>query len=117
MTASQTVAGSFIIEDPDRDLLGAAAWARSTRHRRADRRDGRVKALNPDVLARDPGLLERFLREGEALRRLNHPNIVRMVAACEQDGRHYLVMEYVGGGSLEGCWRSKTGFVPNRWYG
>ena len=56
---------------------------------------------------RDPDLLERFLREGEALRRLNHPNIVHMVAACEQDGRHYLVMEYVGGGSLEGLFKKR----------
>ncbi|MCX6068281.1 MAG: serine/threonine-protein kinase [Chloroflexi bacterium] len=45
-----------------------------------------VKALNPEVLARDPGMLERFIREGEALRRLNHPNIVRMIAAVEDHG-------------------------------
>jgi ABC-type oligopeptide transport system substrate-binding subunit/Tfp pilus assembly protein PilF len=60
-----------------------------------------VKALDPGVFARDPGILERFVREGEALRQLNHPNIVRMVAAVEDEGRHYLVMEYVAGGSLQ----------------
>src|SRR5512139_4086467 len=59
-----------------------------------------VKVLDPQVVARDPDLLERFTREGEALRQLNHPNIVRMVAAVEEEGQHYLVMEYVEGGSL-----------------
>jgi serine/threonine protein kinase len=34
-----------------------------------------VKALNPQVVARDPGILERFVREGEALRQLNHPKL------------------------------------------
>jgi serine/threonine-protein kinase len=52
-------------------------------------------------VARDPDILERFVREGQALRQLNHPNIVGMVAAVEEEGRHYLVMEYVEGGSLQ----------------
>ncbi len=66
-----------------------------------------VKALNPEVLARDPGMLERFIREGEALRRLNHPNIVRMIAAVEDHGQHYLVMEFVEGGSLHALLASR----------
>ncbi|MBE9508877.1 MAG: protein kinase, partial [Chloroflexi bacterium] len=60
-----------------------------------------VKALNPGVVARDPDILERFIREGQALRQLNHPNIVSMVAAIEEEGQHYLIMEYIGGGSLQ----------------
>jgi len=73
-----------------------------------------VKALSPDVLARDPDLLERFVREGEALRQLNHPNIVHMVTACEEGRRHYLVMEYVGGGSLEDLLRKQGRLPPAR---
>jgi serine/threonine protein kinase len=57
--------------------------------------------LDPRVVARDPGILERFVREGEALRQLDHPNIVRMVDAVEEQGQHYLIMEYVSGGSLQ----------------
>jgi serine/threonine-protein kinase len=59
-----------------------------------------VRVLDPRVVAPAPGLLERFVREGEALRQLKHPNIVRMVAAVEEEGAttgvvaHYLVMEY-----------------------
>jgi len=60
-----------------------------------------IKQLKPEIVASDPDLVRRFGREGEALRKLNHPNMVKMLAAVEEDGRHYLVMEYVGGGSLE----------------
>jgi serine/threonine protein kinase len=59
-----------------------------------------IKALRSQVIEQNPNLLERFRREGEALHELNHPNIVKMLAAFEDDGQHYLVMEYVGGGSL-----------------
>ena len=59
-----------------------------------------IKALKSQIVEQDPRLLERFRREGEALKELDHPNIVKMLAAIEEDGRHYLVMEYVSGGSL-----------------
>jgi predicted ATPase len=45
-------------------------------------------------------MVDRFIREGEALRQLNHPNIVKMLDAIEIEGQRYLVMEYVTGGSL-----------------
>ncbi|NJL94560.1 MAG: serine/threonine protein kinase, partial [Anaerolineae bacterium] len=59
-----------------------------------------IKVLKPEVLAADATLLERFLREGEALRQLDHPNIVKMLQAVQQEQTHFLVMEYVEGGSL-----------------
>ncbi len=40
-------------------------------------------------------IVARFVREGEALRQLKHPNIVEMVAAVEEQGKHCMVMEYV----------------------
>jgi serine/threonine protein kinase len=60
-----------------------------------------VKALKPEIVEDDPGILERFTREGQALAKLNHPNIVKMLAAVEEDGRHYIILEYVPGGSLQ----------------
>ncbi len=42
----------------------------------------------------------RFLREGEALRRLQHPNIVRLYAVGEAP-RPYMALEYIPGGTLE----------------
>jgi predicted ATPase len=101
MSARRTIADRFEIRDPEKDLLGRGSMGEV--YRATDTRTGEpvaVKALDPRVVARDPGILERFVREGEALRQLNHPNIVRMVAAVEDEGQHYLVMEYVAGGSL-----------------
>ena len=59
-----------------------------------------VKMLKSDLIARDADALQRFQLEGEALRQLNHPNIVKMLDAVEYGGVHYLIMEYVSGGSL-----------------
>ena len=59
-----------------------------------------IKHLKPDIIAKNPTLLDRFHREGEALRHLNHPHIVQMLDAFEHDGGHYLVMDFVAGGSL-----------------
>src|SRR5262245_33448374 len=58
-----------------------------------------IKELRPQN-SFDTDITERFRREGEALRRLNHPNIVAMLDALEDDEQQYLVMEFVGGGSL-----------------
>ncbi len=59
-----------------------------------------IKLLRPELVAENPDMIARFMREGEALRRLDHPNIVKMLAAFPEGDAHYLVMEYVGGGSL-----------------
>jgi predicted ATPase/Tfp pilus assembly protein PilF len=59
-----------------------------------------IKKLKPEAVVADPDILERFAREGEALRKLNHPNIVKMLAALEDAGQQYLIMEYMPGGDL-----------------
>jgi serine/threonine protein kinase len=59
-----------------------------------------IKALKRHALEDNPRLLERFQREAAALKELDHPNIVKMLAMVEDAGRHYIVMEYVSGGSL-----------------
>ena len=61
-----------------------------------------LKLLKSEALSDKPELIERFRREGEALRQLNHPNIVKMLDMIEDDGKHYLIMEYVSGGDLAG---------------
>jgi serine/threonine protein kinase len=48
-----------------------------------------------------PEMIERFKREGEALRDLNHPNIVKLLDTLEHEGQQYLIMEYVAGGDLK----------------
>lgn len=59
-----------------------------------------VKKLRIELSGNLPQAVERFLREGEALRRLNHPNIVKVLATVDEGNQHFIVMEYVGGGSL-----------------
>lgn len=59
-----------------------------------------VKRLRSELLAAGGGVLARFTREGEVLRALAHPNIVQLLAAVEEDGQHYLILEYINGGDL-----------------
>lgn len=48
----------------------------------------------------DPRFAERFLREAQALARLDHPNIVAVHEFGEVDGLYFLVMDYVDGLTL-----------------
>jgi len=59
-----------------------------------------VKQLRAECISGMPQMVERFLREGEVLRRLNHPNIVKVLATVDEGRQHYIIMEWVGGGSL-----------------
>ena len=47
-----------------------------------------------------PGQKARFLAEGDAIARLDHPNIVRVHAVGEHQGQLYLCLEYLAGGTL-----------------
>src|SRR2546430_115137 len=58
-----------------------------------------IKVLKAELAT--PEMIARFIREGEALRQLNHPNIVTLLDAAQENGQHYLVMELVEGGSLD----------------
>ncbi len=46
-------------------------------------------------------MIARFRREGEILRRLSHPNIIKGFEYGEADGEYFLVMEYMDGETLE----------------
>lgn len=61
-----------------------------------------IKQLHPHIIDQDPDLVERFRREAEILRRLNHPNIVQVIDTFEDAAQQFIVMEYVSGGSLRG---------------
>lgn len=60
-----------------------------------------IKILKNDALLDDPTLLTRFLQEAEMLRQLNHPNIAKVIANFDMGDEHYLVMDYIEGGSLK----------------
>ncbi len=68
-------------------------------HRHMRRRVA-IKLLPPEK-SLAPGSLQRFLREAQAVARLDHPNIVRAHDIDRERGIHFLVMEFVDGVSLQ----------------
>jgi tetratricopeptide (TPR) repeat protein len=62
----------------------------------------------PDSLKENPQALKNFLREAKSAAQLNHPNIVTVYDAGEQDGRYYIAMEYVDGTTLKEILRRRN---------
>jgi tRNA A-37 threonylcarbamoyl transferase component Bud32 len=59
-----------------------------------------VKLMNREV-ATDSDQLERFRREARAVAQLSHPHVVGVIDAAEDEGRPYIVLEYVEGETLK----------------
>jgi serine/threonine protein kinase len=66
-----------------------------------------IKLLHP-AYARDPASVSRFRREARAASAINHQNIAQIYEVGEDDGRPYIVMEYVDGLTL----RSQFAHAP-----
>lgn len=94
------------------ELLGAGAYAES--YKAVDTRDGRtvvLKVPDPNLFA-DPATFNRFRREADVARRLNHPSVQRAVDAGENRTEPYLVLEYIEGVPLRKRLRSYHGPIP-----
>ncbi len=59
-----------------------------------------VKVLRGD-LASDDKFIRRFQREALSVSNLSHPNIVEVYDVGEENGSHYIVMEYIEGKTLK----------------
>ena len=83
-------------------LAPVGAGASSQVFAATDARLGRqvaVKLLHP-MLATDAAFLRRFRAEARLAASLDHPGVMRVFDWGEQDGEPYLVLEFLGGGSL-----------------
>jgi hypothetical protein len=59
-----------------------------------------IKLLHREIAA-DSDQIERFRREARAVAQLSHPHIVTVIDAGEDDGRPYIVFEFVAGETLK----------------
>jgi serine/threonine-protein kinase len=69
-----------------------------------------VKILSPSIAA-VPGARTRFLREAQLTTRVRHPHIVDVTDMGTDDGRAYLVMEFLSGEDLGSC-LDRRGTLP-----
>lgn len=83
---------------------GGMGYVYRARQRQLDRQVA-LKIL-PVTTGNDPTFVERFIREGRLLARLNHPNIVSVYDFGQSGDLCFLVMEYVDGVNLRQAMRS-----------
>jgi serine/threonine protein kinase len=98
--------GPYVLEE----CLGSGGMG--TVYRARDTRSDKVVALKllyPQLVALE-NVVARFQREAQALQKLVHPRIVGYIDEGQVEGRHYLVMEFVEGKSLEES--LKSGVIP-----
>ena len=84
-------------------LEPAGSGALGDIYRARDTRVGRTVAITvvTDQIASNPARRERFLRDARAAAAVSHPNIVTLYDVGEEDGRLYLVYEFVQGQTLK----------------
>lgn len=69
-----------------------------------------IKVLHPH-LSDDEDFVKRFSREAKGIGMLDHPNIVRVIDIGIEADDHYIVLDYVSGGTLRE-YIEKNGLLP-----
>jgi serine/threonine-protein kinase len=97
MMVGELIAGRYELQE----LVGAGGMSNVFRaHDRLLERTVAIKVLH-EQLGADEDYVERFRREARSVAQLTHPNIVTVIDRGEEDGRQYIVFEYIEGDSLK----------------
>jgi uncharacterized repeat protein (TIGR02543 family) len=89
--------GQYRIEEK----IGSGAMGVVYRARQESLNRAVALKLLPSHLALEEHALARFQREAKAIARIAHPNIVQVIDIGEDNGRHYIAMEFIEGRTLE----------------
>lgn len=73
-----------------------------------------LKLLSPKRAKCDQDFVDRFMEEGRAAAALVHPNIVTIHAVGENQGKHFLEMEFISGRSLQEIIRDQGALPVSR---
>ena len=93
----RTVADRYELEE----LVGTGGMSSVYRaHDTLLERNVALKVLHQQY-ADDDEYVERFRREARAVAQLSHPNIVTVIDRGEEDGRQFIVFEYIDGENLK----------------
>ena len=93
----ELIAGRYELEK----LVGSGGMSNVFRaHDRLLERTVALKILH-EQYTRDEDYVERFRREARAVAQLAHPNIVTVIDRGEQEGRQFIVFEYIDGDNLK----------------
>src|SRR5437870_13093576 len=93
--AGQSLGGYQVEEEIGRGSMGMVYRGKQI----ALGREVAIKVL-PRALAKDASYVARFIRVAQIIAGVNHPNIVQIFDARQQNGLLYFVMEYVQGPTL-----------------
>jgi eukaryotic-like serine/threonine-protein kinase len=93
----ETIAGRYEVEE----LVGHGGMSSVYKARDALlERHVAMKILH-EQYSTDEDFVERFKREARSVAQLQHPNIVTVIDRGEEDGRQYIVFEYIEGENLK----------------
>src|ERR1700692_4567128 len=93
--AGQSLGGYQLEEEIGRGSMGMVYRGKQI----ALGREVAIKVLS-QALAKDASYVARFIREAQIIAGLNHPHIVQIYDAGQQNGLLYFVMEYIQGPTI-----------------